>query len=154
MKLHDPNILDNSYTYSTSFRFCLPFTFAPFTTVAQYGGNFTKAISFMWHRHSRSHLEKLHDEVRTAVIAHRLALLHRTSVWAFTFPASYKGERGSVAALKFLADDGFSPDGKGFPFSPFVLSCLRSFAPSRLPNADELDKARQFWGKLVPTMPK
>ena len=43
----------------------------------------------------------------TSAIGHRLALLHRASVIAFTFPARYKGERGSVAALKFLADDSF-----------------------------------------------
>jgi hypothetical protein len=61
----------------------------------------------MWHRESRSRLQALHDEVRQAVIGHRLALLHRTSVIAFTFPAHYKGERGSVAVLKFFAGDGF-----------------------------------------------
>ena len=102
MKLHDINLLDDSYTYSTSYRFCFPFTFAPFTTVGPLNGDFSKAISFMWHRKSRQHLEDLHHEVMQAATEHKLVRLYRFSVLAFTFRDTYKGERGTVAAPKCL----------------------------------------------------
>jgi len=145
MKLHDINLLDDSYTYSTSYRFCFPFTLAPFTTVGPLNGDFSKAISFMWHRKSRQHLEDLHHEVMQAATEHKLVRLYRFSVLACTFRDTYKGERGTVAALKMFADGAEYGGDNDFPFSPFVLSCLRSFAPTLMPNPDELEKARRIW---------
>jgi len=36
--------------YSTGSSFCLPFTVAPSTTAAPLNRDFTRAVSFMWHR--------------------------------------------------------------------------------------------------------
>ena len=70
------------------------------------------------------------------------------SVIAFAFKGSYKGERGSIAAVKWLADDGFVAGGDHPPFSQLVISCMRSFAPTRLPSAEQLAKARDFWASV------
>ena len=104
MKLHDVNVFAGCYIYSTSHRFCFPFTFAPFTTVEPLDHNFSKAVSIMWNRKDRSQLRALHDDLMTSLIGHRLQRLHDMSVIAFAFKGSYKGERGSIAAVKWLAD--------------------------------------------------
>jgi hypothetical protein len=154
MKLREIIHDKGCYVYSTSHRFCFPFTFAPFTTVGPLDGDFSKAISFMWHRKSRRHLEDLHHEVMQAATEHKLIRLYRLSVLAFTFRDTYKGDRGSIAALRLFADGARDSGDDDFPFSPFVLSCLRSFAPTLMPNHDELEKARRVWvegGRSVTT---
>jgi hypothetical protein len=145
MKLRDINPLTGSYIYSTSHRFCFPFTFAPFTTIGSLDGDFSKAISIMWNRKDRRQLRALHDDLLDSLAAHQLHLLHEMSVWAFGFKGTYKGERGSMAAMKWLADDGFVAGGDHPPFSQFAISCMRSFAPTRWPNAEQLAKAQGFW---------
>ena len=148
MKLHDVNAFAGCYIYSTSHRFCFPFTFAPFTTVGPLDHDFSKAVSIMWNRKDRSQLRALHDDLMTSLIGHRLQRLHDMSVIAFAFKGSYKGERGSIAAVKWLADDGFVAGGDHPPFSQLVISCMRSFAPTRLPSAEQLAKARDFWASV------
>jgi len=145
MKLHDLNAFAGCYIYSTSHRFCFPFTFAPFTTVEPLDRDFSKAISIMWNRKDRSQLKALHDDLMASLIGHKLQRLHEMSVWAFTFKGTYKGERGSTAAVKWLADDGFVAGGDHPSFSQLVISCMRSFAPTRLPSAEQLAKAQHFW---------
>lgn len=145
MKLRDINPLNGSYIYSTSYRFCLPFTFAPFTTVGASDGDFSKAISIMWNRKDRWQLRTLHNDLIDSLAGHRLHHLHEMSVMAFAFKGTYKGERGTMAALRWLADDGFVAGGDHPPFSSFAISCMRSFAPTRLPSAEQLATAREFW---------
>src|SRR5438067_3635346 len=148
MKLHDINAFAGCYIYSTSHRFCFPFTFAPFTTVRPLDHDFSKAISIMWNRKDRPQLRKLHDDLMNSLVGHRLQRLHEMSVIAFAFKGTYNGDRGSIAAVKWLADDGFVAGGDHSPFSQFVISCMRSFAPTRLPSAAQLAKARDFWASV------
>ncbi len=148
MKLHDINAFAGCYIYSTSHRFCFPFTFAPFTTVGPLDRDFSKAISIMWNRKDRPQLRALHDDLMNSLIGHKLQRLHEMSVMAFAFKGTYKGERGSTAAVKWLADDGFVAGGDHPPFSRSVISCMRSFAPTRLPNAEQLAKAQHFWASV------
>jgi hypothetical protein len=82
-----------------------------------------------------------------AATEHKLVRLYRLSVLAFTFRDTYKGERGTVAALKLFADGAEYGGDNDFPLSRFVLSCLRSFAPTLLPSREELEKARQIWAE-------
>ena len=145
MKLHDVNAFAGCYVYSTSHRFCFPFTFAPFTTVGPLDRDFSKAISIMWNREDRPQLRALHDDLMNSLVGHKLQRLHDMSVMAFAFKGTYKGERGSTAAVKWLADDGFVAGGDHPPFSQLVISCMRSFAPTRWPNAEQLAKAQHFW---------
>ena len=145
MKLHDINAFAGCYIYSTSNRFCLPFTFAPFTTVGPMDRDFSKAISIMWNRKDRPQLRALHDDLMNSLMGHRLQRLHEMSVMAFAFKGTYKGERGSIAAVKWLADDGFVAGGDHPPFSQLAISCMRSFAPTRWPTAEQLAKAHAFW---------
>jgi hypothetical protein len=145
MKLHDFNAFAGCYIYSTSHRFCFPFTFAPFTTVRPLDSDFSKAISIMWNRKDRPQLKALHDDLMSSLIGHRPQRLHDMSVIVFAFNGSYKGERGSIAALKWLADDGFVAGGDHPPFSEFAISCMRSLAPTRWPTVERLAKAQRFW---------
>jgi hypothetical protein len=135
----------DAYVYSTSYTFCFPFTFAPFTTVGPLDRKEFKirAISFMWNGKDRPQLPRLHREVFDAVSAYGLDWLYRLSMLAFTFRDTYEGARGHVAAVKLLAD-GARESGDAFPFSPLLLSCLRSYAPRCWPQPDELRKARDF----------
>jgi hypothetical protein len=148
MKLHDINAFAGCYIYSTSHRFCFPFTFAPFTTVGPLDRDFSKAISIMWNRKDRGQLRALHDDLMNSLIGHRLQRLHEMSVMAFAFKGTYKGERGSMAAVKWLADDGFVAGSDHLPFSQLAISCMRSFAPTRLPSAEQLSKAQHFWASV------
>ena len=149
MKLHDINAFACCYIYSTSHRFCFPFTFAPFTTVGPLDrAVFSKAISIMWNRKDRPQLRELHDDLMASLIEHKLQRLHEMSVMAFAFKGTYKGERGSTAAVRWLADDGFVAGGDHPPFSQLVISCMRSFAPTRWPNAEQSAKAQQFWARV------
>jgi hypothetical protein len=145
MKLRDVNPFNGSYIYSTSYRFCFPFTFAPFTTVGPLDGDFSNAISIMWNRRDRRQLRTLHYDLMDSLTGHRLHRLHEMSVTVYAFKGTYKGVRGSVAALRWLADDGFLAGGDHFPFSPVALSCMRSFVPTRSPSAEQLTKAQGFW---------
>jgi hypothetical protein len=72
----------------------------------------------------------------------------------FAFKGTYKGERGSMAALKWLADDGFVAGSDHFPFSTLALSCMRSFAPTRMPSAEQMAKARAFWARVCDDLTK
>ena len=145
MKLHDLNAFAGCYIYSTSRRICFPFTFAPFTTVRPLDSDFSKAISIMWNRKDRRQLRALHDDLMKSLIGHRLQCLHDMSVMAFAFKGTYKGERGTIAAIKWLTDDGFVAGSDHPPFSQFAISCMRSFAPTRWPSAEQLAKAQRFW---------
>ena len=145
MKLHDLNAFAGCYIYSTSRRICFPFTFAPFTTVGPLDSDFSKAISIMWNRKDRRQLRALHDDLMKSLIGHRLQCLHDMSVMAFAFKGTYKGERGTIAAIKWLTDDGFVAGSDHPPFSQFAISCMRSFAPTRWPSAEQLAKAQRFW---------
>jgi hypothetical protein len=145
MKLHDIRPFDGSYIYSTSHRFCFPFTFAPFTTIGSLDGDFSKAVSIMWNRKDRRNLGALHTDVFDRLMGHRLQRLHQMSVMAFAFKGTYNGERGSIAAVKWLAGDGFTAGSDHTPFSQLALSCMRSFAPTRWPTAEQLAKAQDFW---------
>jgi hypothetical protein len=151
MKLSDIVPNGDSYVYSTSYTFAFPFTFAPFTTVGPLDQKDfkTRAISFMWNGKDRPQLPRLHGEVLDAVSVYGLDWLYRLSMLVFTFRGTYEGARGRVAALKLLGD-GARDAGDDFPFSPFLLSCLRSYVPRLWPQPDELQKASDFW-KNAPT---
>jgi hypothetical protein len=148
MKLRETNPFNSTYIYSTSYRFCFPFTFAPFTTVGPLDGDYTKAVSIMWNRKDRRQLRTLHEGLMVSLIGHRLERLHEMSVIAFAFKGTYKGERGSMAAVRWLADDGFVAGSDHFPFSALALSCMRSFVPTRLPDAEQMGKAQRFWARV------
>jgi len=148
MKLHEIHPFNKLYVYSTSYRFCFPFTFAPFTTVGPLDGDFNKAISIMWNRKDRWQLRTLHDDLMTSLTGHRLQRLHEMSEIVFAFKGTYKGQRGSMAAVRWLADDGFVAGGDHPPFSQLAISCMRSFAPTRMPSAEQMAKARQFWMRV------
>jgi hypothetical protein len=110
--------------------------------------DFSKAISIMWNRKDRRQLKTLHDDLMSSLIGHRLQRLHDMSVMAFAFNGIYKGERGSIAAVKWFADDGFVAGSDPPPFSQLAISCMRSFAPTRLPTPQQLAKAREFWASV------
>ena len=148
MRLRDIHPFTDSYIYSTSHRFCFPFTFAPFTTVGSLDGDFSKAVSIMWNRKDRGQLRTLHNDLMVSLTGHRLRRLHEMSVIVFAFKGTYKGERGAMAAVRWLADDGFVAGGDHFPFSSLTLLCMRSFAPTRLPSAEQMAKAQGFWARV------
>jgi hypothetical protein len=77
MKLHDINAFGGCYIYSTSHRFCFPFTFAPFTTVGPLDRDFSKAISIMWNRKDRGQLRALHDYLMRSLIAKTSVAMNR-----------------------------------------------------------------------------
>ncbi len=110
------NIVDNenSYVYSTSYRFCFSFAYAfsPATTVGPTDGDIRKAISFMWQRRDRPSLGLLHTSLCEAVEEWSLFRLHRLSVLAWALGG---GGRGSVEALGILAK-GAKQAGDTFPF--------------------------------------
>jgi len=93
------NIVDseNSYVYSTSYGFCFStYAFSPATTVGPTDGDISKAISFMWQRHSRSLLGPLHLSLCDAVEEWSLFRLHRLCVLAWSLGG---GGQRSIEAL-------------------------------------------------------
>ena len=140
------------YVYSTSHRFCFPFTFAPFTTVGPLDGNMSKAISFMWKRGDRNFLVVLHEYVYSAAEEWGLERLYWLSVLAYALPSnlvppSEKPRLGvfrSREALDMLAADA-EHAGERFPLSGIIMDSLQSFAPTLQPSHEELQKARAVW---------
>src|SRR5438034_1241936 len=86
MKLTDINYAGESYVYSTSFRFCFPFTFAPFTTVGSLDRDTRKAISFMWRGEHRNHLRELHAELYDVLLERGLQQLRNLAVLVYACP--------------------------------------------------------------------
>src|SRR5207248_196372 len=127
------------YVYSTSYRFCAPFTFIPATTVAPTDGSFSNAISFLWKREHRGLLPQIHEEVYSTVQSWGLDQLYKFSVLAM----AYQKIGPSPQGMKILAA-GAKESGDEFPFSDLILGCLRSFAPAKWPNPAELQQAQQF----------
>jgi hypothetical protein len=153
MKLLD--FSGESFVYSVSRRFSLPFIFFPCTTVAPMNRDFSKAVSFMWKREERGWLAKLHYETLATVMEVRLERLRWLAVLVFVFQDSkYKNERTSVAALKLLYDytlpnaeermHAMPGVEKQFPLSAFVLSCLDSLVPVEEVSHTEWERAVQF----------
>jgi hypothetical protein len=102
----------------------------------------------MWNRKDRRQLRALHHDLIVSLTGHKLQRLHDMSVMAFAFKGNYKGERGSMAALRWLADDGFVAGSDHFPFSSLAMSCMRSFVPTRVPSAEQMAKAQDFWARV------
>jgi hypothetical protein len=141
MKLRDLNYFtQKEYVYSTSYRFCFPFTFTPATTIAPTNGDFSKAVSILWNRKDRHLLPELHQEMQWALAAFGLDQLYRFALLAFVWPA------GSREALELLAE-GSKQSGDEFPFSELTRRCVRSFAPSKIPNRNQLEEARAIWSR-------
>src|SRR4051794_24337249 len=128
MKLVDITDDGSCYVYSTSYRFCFPFTFAPSTTVAPAGPDrssaFSRAVSIMWNRKDRHLLPMLHNELYESVQRSGLEPLYRLSMLAFAWCGQ------SREALEILAA-GAREDGDEFPLSALALQCILSFAPSK-----------------------
>ena len=146
MKLFNIVDSENSYVYSTSYRFCFSFVYAfsPATTAASIDRDFTKAISFMWQRHDRDSLGLLHTLLCKAVEEWTLFRLYRLSVLAW-------GDRSvtrlkSREVLRILAG-GAKEAGDTFPFDEKILSAVRSYAPTRWPDRYLLQQAKDAWSK-------
>src|SRR5205809_6316956 len=139
MKLRNISYKENCYVYSTSYRFCFPFTFVPSTTVAPVNRDLSRAVSFMWNRKDRDLLLFLHQEVERAVEKWGLDEIYRLAVTTFAYP-----DGAPRMGLEKLAE-GFRVNGEEFYFSEALLSGLRSFAPSKWPCPDQLKKARAIW---------
>ena len=140
------NIVDseNSYVYSTSYRFCFStYAFSPATTVGPTDGDISKAISFMWQRHDRGSLGLLHTSLCQAVEEWPLFQLHRLSVLAWALGG---GGARSVEALGILAK-GAREAGDTFPFDDRILGAVRSFAPTLPPDSYILQLGKDAWSK-------
>jgi hypothetical protein len=145
MKLFNVVDSENSYVYSTSYRFCFSFAYAfsPATTAAPIDRDFTKAISFMWQRHDRGSLGLLHTSLCKAVEEWSMFQLHRLSVLAWALGG---GGPRSVVALRILAD-GAKKAGDTFPFDDGILNAVQSFAPTLRPDSYLLQLAKDAWSK-------
>jgi len=141
------NIVDseNSYVYSTSYRFCFsfPYAFSPATTVGPTDGDMSKAISFMWQRRDRPLLGQLHTSLCKAVEEWSMFRLHQLSVLAWALGG---GGTRSVEALGILAK-GAREAGDTFPFDDTVLNAVRSFAPTLRPDFYLLQLGKDAWSK-------
>jgi len=139
------NIVDNtnSYVYSTSYRFCFPYTFSPATTIGPTDGDVSKAISFLWKSQERGLLGLLHTSLCEAVEEWSLFRLHRLSVLAWALGG---GGVRSVEALRILAK-GAKEAGDTFPFDDPILNAVRSFAPTLSPNSHLLQLGKDAWSK-------
>jgi hypothetical protein len=140
VKLIDTVDKENCYVYSTSYRFCFPFTFAPATTVGSTDGDFSKAISFLWKRQDRRLLGVLHSSLCKAAEEWSLFQLYRLSVLAW----AYGG--GSLEALRKLAVAAKNA-GDTFPFDDVILHAARSFAPTRWPDRHLVQQGKVAWSK-------
>lgn len=147
MKLVDITDDGGSYVYSSSYRFCFPFTFAPSTTAGSTDPDRKKAISnafsFMWNRKDRQLLPMLHTSVFKAVEEWSLFRLYRLSAFAW---ARGGGGSNSLEALRILAA-GANKAGDTFPFDTETINAMRSFAPTRAPDNYLLKLAREAWSK-------
>src|SRR5437667_1353595 len=139
------NIVDNTnaYVYSTSYRFCFPYTFSPATTIGPTDGDVSKAISFLWKSQERGLLGLLHTSLCEAVEEWSLFRLHRLSVLAWTLGG---GGVRSVEALRILAK-GAREAGDTFPFDDRILGAVRSFAPTAPPDSYLLRLGKDAWSK-------
>ena len=137
MKLTDIITDKDCSVYSTSYRFCLPFTFAPSTTAAPLNRDFTRAVSFMWHRKDRRLLSQLHGEICEVVANGGLKRLHRLATLTFAWTGRPRD------GLQLLADD--AKPARAFPFSERTMECLLSFAPVTSPSRHQLHEAREIW---------
>lgn len=142
MKLLDSPAAD-CYVYSTSYRFCFPYTFSPATTVGPTDRDSRQPISFLWNRRDRHLLGFLHTSLCKAVEEWSLFRLHRLSVLAWAFGG---GGSNSLAALRILAV-GAKEAGDTFPFDDGILFATRSFAPTLRPDRYLLQKATDAWFK-------
>jgi hypothetical protein len=144
MKLLDMIPGDDCYVYSTSYRFCFPYTFSPATTVAPINRDFSRAISFLWNRRDRDLLGLLlHTSLCKAVEEWSLFRLYRLSLLAW---ARGGGGSESLQALRILAV-GAKAAGDTFPFDDGILHAVRSFAPTLRPDRYLLQLARNAWSK-------
>ena len=139
MKLFNVVDSENSYVYSTSYRFCFSLAYA----VAPIERDFTKAISFMWQRHDRASLGLLHTSLCNAVEEWSMFRLHRLSVLAWALGG---GGVRSVEALRILAG-GAKKAGDTFPFDDGILNAVRSFAPTLRPDSYLLQLGKDAWSK-------
>src|SRR5262249_28748972 len=145
MKLFNIVDRESAYVYSTSYRFCLvfPYAFSPATTAAPIDRDFTKAISFMWHRRDRGSLSLLHAAVVKAVEEWSMFRPYQLSVLAWSL-----GGRGprSIEAMGILAK-GASEAGDTFPFDDRILNAVRSFAPTLPPDSSLVQLGKDAWSK-------
>ena len=145
MKLINIVESENSYVYSTSYRFCFSFAYAfsPATTAAPIDRGITKAISFMWQRRDRYLLKLLHASLCKAVEEWSMFRLHRLSVLAWALGG---GGVRSVEALRILAKGAREAEDT-FPFDDTVLNAVRSFAPTLRPDSHLLQLGKDAWSK-------
>lgn len=143
MKLSDIVDTENCYIYSTSYRFCFPYTFPPATTAASIDRDFSSAISFLWNRRDRTLLSLLHESVRQAVEEWSLFRLYRLSVLVW---GRGGGGTNSLEALRLLALSA-KEAGDTFPFDDGILCAARSFVPTLVPDRYLLQQARDAWRK-------
>jgi hypothetical protein len=145
MKLFNVVDSENAYVYSTSYRFCLSldYAFSPATTAAPTDRDFTKAVSFMWHRRDRGSLSLLHASVYKAVEEWSMFRLHRLSVLAWALGG---GGARSVEALGILAKGAREAEDT-FPFDDRILGAARSFAPTLPPDSYMLRLGKDAWSK-------
>ena len=112
MKLHDIIYEKDCYVYSSSYRFCIPFSFAPSTTVGPMNLDFSKAVNILWNRKDRNLLPlQLHHQVCEAARSYGFDRLYRLAVLAFAYPGGRPQE-----GLQILAE-GARQAGDCFPFS-------------------------------------
>jgi len=144
VKLHDIIYEKDCYVYSSSYRFCIPFSFAPSTTVGPMNLDFSKAVNILWNRKDRNLLPLLlHHKVCEAARNYGLDRLYRLAVLAFAYPGGRPQE-----GLQILAE-GARQAGDYFPFSADTMSCMRSFVPTKWPSHNQLEEARAVWSRGV-----
>ena len=152
LKLTDIALAKGSYVYSTSFRFCFPFTFAPFTTVGTLDREMSKAVSFMWRRNDRKRLPQLHAELYDVLLDRGLQRLRSLALSAYACPYttpdlwSHGGHHRfkTRSALEILERQAVE---KGYRrmFSAELMGSLMSFAPTLEPSREELERAKSEW---------
>jgi hypothetical protein len=152
VKLSDIDFAGESYVYSTSFRFCFPFSFAPFTTVGPLERDARKAVSFMWRREHRRRLAELHAELYDVVLEHGLKRLRDLAVMVYACPYPTPTLRSlgghyrfrSRSALEIL-ERQTAEKGYRRMFSAELMDSLMSFVPTVQPSHEESEKAKSEW---------
>jgi len=152
VKLTDFDFAGQSYLYSTSFRFCFPFTFAPFTTIGPLDRDMRKAVSFMWRRQHRQRLPELHAELYDVLLERGLKRLHdlAVTVYACPYPTAALWSHGgryrfrTRSALEILERQA-AEKGYRRMFSSELIDSLISFVPTLQPSREELQNAKSEW---------
>jgi hypothetical protein len=152
MKLTDIDFAGESYVYSTSFRFCFPFAFAPFTTVGSLDRDKRRAVSFMWRRKHRMRLRELHAELYDVLLERGLQQLRSLAVMVYACPYptpdlwSHGGRHKfrTRSALEILERQA-AKSGYRAMFSTELMDSLMSFVPTVQPSREELEKAKSEW---------